>query len=302
MKNVILFGAGASRGSPHIQPEAPPLGRELFAHLAAHFPTTWGALPAEYQVALRADFEQGLLKIMDSGQHWISPLMQTMTLLFASYRPDSSGLDLYSQLLRGIRATGTLSETLFSSLNYECIFELAASRVGLSVHYPDTAPPPSSVVVWKLHGSCNFIPDPRQISMTREASYMWGMEITAELIPVDPTEAARWVQSNTALYPAMCMFTLNKPSQISPHIFAGYRQKWAEKVSQAKRIVLVGVRPHVPDQHIWEPLASTDGAVYFVGSSSDYENWLPSRNGRASTYLGKKFADTLDGIVNVLKG
>jgi hypothetical protein len=265
VKNVVLFGAGASYGSPHILPESPPLGGSLFQKLRSLYPHPWADLPSPY-IKEFEDFERGMLRVMESGEHWIGPLMQAMTLFFTSFRPDGSRLDLYSQLLTNLKTTGVISDTLFSTLNYECVLELAASQVGLSVNYNELPNPPNCVTVWKLHGSCNFIPDPQEISMRRGASYAWGMTLNVKLRPVDPVEAAKWVSGDNTLYPAMCMFTLNKPSQISPGVFAEYQRKWAELVISAENVVIVGVRPHLPDKHIWLPLATTNADLHFVGS------------------------------------
>ncbi len=299
MKNIILFGAGASYGSPHIRPESPPLGGNLFEKLAKLYPETWAALPPDY-IKEFGNFEKGMLKVMESGNHWIGPLMQTMTLFFTSFTPDGSGLDLYSQLITKLRATGVIANTLFSTLNYECVLELAASQLGLSVNYNELPNPTNSVTVWKLHGSCNFIPNPQEISMRRGASYAWGVTVNVGLIPVSPSEAAKWVLGDNSLYPAMCMFTLNKPSQISPGVFAECQRKWAELAISAENVVLIGVKPHSPDKHIWEPLSATAAKLYFVGSESEFYSWSPARKNRKSCYLGPTFAEALREVSVVL--
>lgn len=52
-----------------------------------------------------------------------------------------------------------LDETGLSTLNYECVFELAVSDLGLNVDYFSNAPSSNEkVTFWKLHGSCNFMP------------------------------------------------------------------------------------------------------------------------------------------------
>ena len=300
MKNIVLFGAGASYGSTHIQPESPPLGGNLFEKLAKLYPATWGALPPEYIKEFENNFESGMLKVMESGNHWISPLMQAMTLFFSSFTPDSSGLDLYSQLITKLKTTGGTINTLFSTLNYECVLELAASQQGVSVNYNELPNPANSVTVWKLHGSCNFIPNPQEISMRRGASYAWGMTINVGLIPSSPSEAAKWVMGDTTLYPAMCMFTLNKPSQISPGVFAEYQRKWAELVLNAENVVIIGVKPHSPDKHIWEPLSVTKAKLYFVGGESEFNSWAPDRENRKTHYLGSTFAATIGKVSDIL--
>jgi hypothetical protein len=241
-----------------------------------------------------------MLAIMESGQHWIGPLMQDMALYFTSFRLDGTGSDLYSSLMKAMSGT-SFSETLFSSLNYECLLEIAASALGLTVHYGDIPPPPDSMTVWKLHGSCNFIPDPKSISLRRGGSFGFGATFNPNLLPVSPHEAAQWVCGDTALYPAMCMFAVGKPSQISPHVFAGYQSKWAELINRAKKVFVIGVRPHLIDSHVWGPLGNTDAELFFVGSLNEYTGWLPDRRARPTNYVGPTFREALDVLSRELR-
>ncbi len=300
MKNIFLFGAGASGGSAHILPEPPPLGSNLFGKLRDRFPSVWGNLPEEFSLCFQGDFERGMFKVMESGNHWIGPLMQTMTIFFASFVPDQSRSDLYSLLLSEVQKKGLIQQTLFSTLNYECLLEFAANQVGLKIQYGDVPSPPDSAAVWKLHGSCNFIPDPKTVTMRRSASYAWSMQINAPLIYVSPAEAAAWVQGDNALYPAMCMFTLNKPSQISPAVFEACQKKWADLISSSEKVFVVGVRPHLVDTHIWGPLGSTGAKVYFIGSRSHFDYWLPKRTGGETRYLEETFEKAIERIAEEL--
>jgi hypothetical protein len=61
MKNIILFGAGASYGSDNSG--IPPLGNNLFSELARFNPPGWGSLSIEYKNTFNDDFEQGMLKV-----------------------------------------------------------------------------------------------------------------------------------------------------------------------------------------------------------------------------------------------
>lgn len=299
MKYIFLFGAGASLYN-HILPEIPPLANQLFERLVTKYPNVWGAIPEEFAGEFRVNFEQGILRVMESNSHLISPLMQTMALYFASFSPDNSNSDLYSVLIKRMQNEGVLNQILFSTLNYECLFEIACSRQGLQVHYNDIPPPSGTVVVWKLHGSCNFKPDPKEISMRRGGSYAWGMTINVRLIPVSPSEIIQWLQGDTALYPAMCMFTLNKPSQISPGIFAERQHKWGALVNAADKVMVIGVRPNIQDEHIWQPLAVTGAKLHFVGNESQLNAWLPRRIGGETNFMGSTFEATIDKITEEL--
>ena len=57
---VLLFGAGASKGAGHVQPDAPPLMSELYERLAEQHPAEWGPAsdPGKYSSQFRQDFEK----------------------------------------------------------------------------------------------------------------------------------------------------------------------------------------------------------------------------------------------------
>jgi hypothetical protein len=96
------------------------------------------------------------------------------------------------------------------------------------------------------------------------------------------------------------MFTLNKPSQISPHIFAEFQRKWAEIVKSAEKIILIGIRPHVADIHIWQPLEETKAKLYFTGSKEKFDEWSKSRKKGKSFFLGGTFKSAGDRICEKL--
>ncbi len=294
MKNIVLFGAGASFGSKNIIPESPVLGGDLFIKLVNLYPNTWGKIPQDYSSKFQEiNFEVGMLSIMESGQHWIGPLMQDMALYFTSFYPNNTKNDSYSKFLNKLNAR-SLSNTLFSSLNYDCIFELAALHMGLNVNYNEISAQPNCVSIWKLHGSCNFIPDPKSITLRRSASYGFGAQFNPNLLQVSPYEAKQWILGDTALYPAMCMFTIGKPSQLSPHIFAAYQKKWAELVNNAEKLFVIGVRPHLADTHIWHPIAQSTSKLFFVGDKNQYNEWLPNRENRRSTFIASTLEEALE--------
>lgn len=75
IKNVILFGAGASYGSDNSG--IPPLGNNLFSELARFNPHGWGALPSEFRKVFNNDFEQGMLTLASERPHDL-PILDLM--------------------------------------------------------------------------------------------------------------------------------------------------------------------------------------------------------------------------------
>src|SRR2546422_1729620 len=152
---VFLFGAGASYGAIGVKPYPPPLGCDLYEALAKQFPKTWGAASQFAGVAdkFKKDFEAAMEQYCNehSATAVVSAL-NDMARYFATFDPD--GTDLYSKLLLELKARSLIAHTVFSSLNYDCVFEKAASRL----RSIDSAPVvPGDVRVIKPHGSCNFL-------------------------------------------------------------------------------------------------------------------------------------------------
>lgn len=133
MSLVILFGAGASHGAGGVFPSAPPLGTDLYRELASMFPTTWDNFPSSLQTQFHTDFEEGMSALWNSGSHAIPVLMQQMAIFFTRYRLSSQRVDAYSKLLDALTHSG--ESVLFSSLNYDCLFEIAVLIAGRAVRY-----------------------------------------------------------------------------------------------------------------------------------------------------------------------
>jgi len=158
---VFLLGAGASYGAGGVLPYPPPLGCQLYDRLALEFPKTWGA---ESQLAgiadqFRIDFEQAMGQYCNFHSASAAiPQIIDMARYFAPFEPDGS--DLYSKLIRELDNRALLPWTVFALLNYECVFEKAAVRLGYRLHYEgiDRAQVmPGDIRVIKPHGSCNFL-------------------------------------------------------------------------------------------------------------------------------------------------
>lgn len=120
MSVVVLFGAGANHGAGGVFPSVPPLGSELYRELTSMFPGTWGNFPSSLQAQFRADFEEGMSALWNSGSHSIPVLMQQMAIFFTHYRLSSQRVDAYSKLLAAL--TYPRKSVFFSSLNYDCLF------------------------------------------------------------------------------------------------------------------------------------------------------------------------------------
>jgi hypothetical protein len=141
---------------------------------------------------------------------FVPKLMQDMALFFLRFRPASAGSTEYCQLVELIK-DGTIKDVLFSTLNYECIFECALALQGLNIdpwgHGQDNAIP-----VWKLHGSCNF----RSAELQATGVFFGnGVSFTGPIHQMQPREAFQYWNAPQSLPPVMSMYMKKKYSQTS---------------------------------------------------------------------------------------
>ena len=299
---VVLFGAGASFGSEHVSPTRPPLGAGLYDELCRVYPDAWGILPAAARHQFVPNFELGMKQLWETGGHDVPVLLRCIAQYFTQFRALHG--NTYARLLEHLAFRGALEGTYFSSLNYECIFEIAARQYGIrSIEYAPKSPSTANELsVWKLHGSCNFLPS--SIAAASAAVSFSANAVTwdGEVRIVDPVEARAFIE-RSAFYPAMAVYMEGKPIHSHPALIYEFQRKWTDAVASAVAIGLVGVAPNPADVHLWKPLAEAEGTVVAIGDESALTAWASSsRTGRKTIVLGRRFAESLLQFAEIFGG
>lgn len=298
---IILFGAGASYGSGAVVPRRPPLGDDLFDVLASEFPQSWGALPGPIRKKFAKTFEVGMAALLATRSHAVAPMMQQFAILFSRYQLSSP--NAYVSLVESLDRVGKLTGTAFATLNYECLLEWALTSRGRYVECGDVLPGPRGTFLWKLHGSCNFLPRTDQLYVAPPGSgvtYGPGVKFEPGIEVVHPNSVADRLR-NTGLYPAMAHYAPGKEVQVSESSIRMIQDVYARAVPGATSVGVIGVRPNVDDDHVWGPLASTSARVLFVGSRDTYSEWRKDhRSDRPTKYLGSRFDAAIDALVEAL--
>jgi hypothetical protein len=297
--SLILLGAGASSGVGGVLPSAPPLGRNLYKELAREFPETWGRVPPPLAAEFDGNFEIAMSRLWEAGEPGIAILMQQIGVFFARYRLPRDRRDAYSRLLDGLAARGRLGAVRFASLNYECLFEEAVEMSGRRVTYFADRPADGEVVVWKLHGSCNFLPVGAVPDPPPEAGLPPGVVVEADVRPVRREEVAPFCSRDSALYPAMAVYARGKPIQVAPSAITRTHRLWADAAAAAPAVVVVGVNPQPEDAHVWDPIARASGRVLYVGSRAAFDAWRRERRPADSgdDCPGERFDEAVERIV-----
>jgi hypothetical protein len=298
MRQVVLFGAGASKGCGDAYPCPPPLGFELYDALRVSYPNSWGALPPELDRMFRDDFETAMETLWHASSQVLPSLMQQMAAYFNEFSPGASGTH-YGSLVDALRDAGRLAETLFSSLNYENILEVELTRrsVVLTTSFPTRD---GYAAVHKLHGSCNYVPD--GIEMSREVEFTSAVDFPMMKVLSTQAETRQWMPSPTnGLPPAMCLYMKDKPIQVGREVIKAIREQWRAVVADATTVVIVGVRPNPEDAHVWDAIASTSATVCYVGDASTFTEWSSKYRGeRPTEVLGDRFQSALESIIYAL--
>lgn len=76
--------------------------------------------------------------------------------------------------------------------------------------------------------------------------------------------------SNSAVNPIMSFYMKSKYSLFNNEILMKIQENWKKQISNAKKVLIIGVRPHFSDEHIWNPLINTKANVGFIGSNQGF--------------------------------
>lgn len=275
---VFLFGAGASSGADTVG--MPPLGAELFGCLQQFSPATWGNIGSDLAEKFRIDFEAGMMRVPPQQ---LAPLQRAMADYFFQFLPAES--NLYFQLVKRIAATPNWSGAL-CSLNYERLLEISLLHAGLQpIIGPMLVDHSSSIELCLPHGCCHLFcdgvkADPRLVSFHGRMAYPDGQVIAIG----DPAQHAARVRGD-AFPPVMSYFEPGKTSPAGRTFIARQRERWQALATNARTVVIVGVRVRPNDAHIWEAIAASQARVVYSGGrqgGAEYAAWANSaRDGKA---------------------
>lgn len=295
---VALFGAGASYGSGSVSPRVPPLGCNLFPTLRRLY-QHWRSIPATEAKLFEVDFEAGMAEVIEKYSMAVAPLMQEMAMFFSVFGIEPTANNRYGRLIEDV--TAQRQDLIWSTLNYECVLEIAGSLSGFQIGYfADPGQDDKVLPVWKLHGSCNF--KVTGLEAGRGVSFGRGVVFSGGIDPINPNQVIPTYSGNTALYPAMALYAKGKPISMSPEPIKQAQERWREAVLESDRIAVVGVNPNPEDDHLWEPLAETPGTVAYVGERAAFDEWVNTyQQWRSVEFLGSTWAASEEELVNFLR-
>jgi hypothetical protein len=298
---LFLFGAGASHGSGPCAPKMPPLGGRVFEELQE-----LGGEAANVDDDLAAvfsrDFEKGMDHFYRDRKTRVSALLREMAAYFAQFEPLSG--NFYVELLTTLKKARR--KATFATLNYDVILELAVRASGLRTAYHGFPVPPDNVPILKIHGSCNFWPDPAAVQFRGivfdAAPGCDGPILEAPMrIARSSAEILRWCEHEDSIAPALALYARSKSVLYCPMFIEKQRSDWLTAVARATAVYVIGVRVHTSDHHVWDPLATTRAPIYYVGRQRDaFIDWASRRRvaKRKSYVLAESFEAALPLIAH----
>lgn len=297
MGYLVLFGAGASYGNA--TEHTPPLGDKLFEKLEA-LQGVSHSLPDNIKIKFKSNFEEGMAELCLKIPDAIMPFQRELANYLSKFSPQHDSN--YVNLLRSIKT----HRFKFSSLNYDLLFELSASIVGLETVYSKTNRK-GAVNLLKIHGSCNFWPTAADI-MRGKVQIMnlhpEGADVISPIRIMGQEQTIRNTHGPDGLSPAMAVYAKGKKVRICPDFVQEQQKQWEHLVSTSSKIFIIGVRIHLPDKHIWEPIANSTASVHYFGGDNDqadFNLWASEYN-RVNCYFRKAyFNESIDIIRKLTK-
>ncbi len=226
----------------------------------------------------------------------IPKLTIDMARYFARFSPADKQSDYYTRLLKGLVQLDFLECTSFATLNYECLIELAAANLGIATTYAGRRRD-GSISLWKLHGSCNFLPTvPGKIEFINPT--IVGIHNMYKGPPqiVHPREVASRYARENIIPPMMSIYMPGKPTQSGSDFLDQVRSEWAQWVSKCSVVIVIGVRPLLAEGHVWDPIVESDAEVWYVGSESGDFLALRERLSSRLVRVGKRFGLSMDPL------
>lgn len=301
MVSLVLLGAGASYGSVDVAPYPPPLGNGptgLFARLEEHSALA-RKLPEGLRQEFRDNFERGMNTFYEYADGNIMAFQRDLAAYLAQFTPGAA--NVYRTL---IEALG-VQRVVYSTLNYDLLFELSAASMGLTTQY-GVVECRQQVRLLKPHGSCNLWPD-IPVGMIRGLNcYHSGRaDVSALVCALDQQQTVRRCVEDDSFSPAIAMYAEGKVVKVCPDYIDAQQLQWRATALRAKHIFVSGVRVHRSDGHIWDVLAKSQASVTYFGLKSDSDEFLvwKEESGKKNAYFVEgNFSSAIGGMKSRLYG
>ena len=294
MTGITIFtGAGASYSSGYTTPYNSPLGRSLYSELEKYAPQLMSQISAIVGTENTTNFEMKMHEIWKSRRINGIVLNAMVASYFSRFRPGSFG-NYYVELFRNLNLENV--DYVYSTLNYDCLAELAASSVGMTINYNLDLMPSSQFDVLKLHGSCNFLLKGITGQLGSISTSVGGGIIDGSIEVVQPAQVSTLIQNRPA-GPCISFYMKNKPTAVGTKTIQAIQKKWKEIIQYSDTLVIIGANVNKEDKHIWEPISNSKANIGFVGSSNAFTILQSLNSNINATHLSTDFSSSITSII-----
>lgn len=298
MVSVVLMGAGASYGSGDATPEPPPLGKDLFRNLEQEQGIA-AKLPVSLKALFHENFETGMAELHSSTRGDVSPFQRELARYLAKFTPGAN--NVYVKLIRELG----IHRVIYSSLNYDLLFELSAARLGLSTYYGSQRFQ-GQVRLLKIHGSSNVWPDLQSNRFIDFKISNCAVDFEGKTMVLNQQQTLDRCITERMLAPSMAIYSIGKTVKVCPNWVKQQQDEWRNSVGKAKNIFIVGVRVMPADQHIWGLLAECAGNVIYYGvteqDSVEFGQWMKDSGKKNARFIRATFSESVIWMRKTLKG
>jgi len=278
----------------------PPLGDELFFALQRFNPPGWGALPSSIAKEFHGDFEKGMTKLSQTHSHVMPVLQRTMAAFFFNFVPTEN--NLYHILAKRIKKS--LWKGVITSLNYERLLEISLIYEGITPVVGREAIERDQIELCLPHGCCHLFCEGVKASSRGVSFSGIGVSFDGPVKVISDPQEYNYRIKNDAIPPVMSYFEPQKNTSAGVSFIRSQRERWSKLVSQARVIVVIGVKVRERDSHIWEPLKNTSAKIVYCGGSAagkEFAKWHEKYRANKDCMICQGyFADEFDLLCNEL--
>lgn len=295
-RTLLLFGAGASYGSD--RQGVPPLGYGLYDRLAQYNPPGWGALPDAFKIALRQDFEAGVIQIANQRSHDLPILQRAMAHFFFSFQPLTS--NLYYRLAQDIRRDR--KSIALSTLNYERLLEMSFRGAGINLSIG--VPPADRTELNFPHGCCHLFCEAARGMASAVSFAGMAVQLNGEVRIIEQTQEFEQRISTDAFPPVMSYFEPKKRTTAGNNFIEDQRERFRQLTQTVECIIVIGIKIREHDRHIWDYIAAAPGRFIYCsgpGERGAFYNWVAEhRSSKNNTFIDGFWADRYAEIYNLI--
>lgn len=292
MKNLILFGAGASYGSDQDKSAVPALASNLHQVLVNKYNDLKNDTVATLAPVFEKDFEQGILELYKKAPHFLSVYQRCMAHYFFQYGSSIpiKKNNLYFRLANHIKSRA--NNIALASLNYERMLEISFLVAGINL-FCNKSQIQNSLELCLPHGCCNIFCDSIRASSSGISFSAMNISTSGQVSSLsDPDKFENRIR-NDAFPPVMSYFEPSKMTTSGANFITSQRARLQELILKAEKILIIGIRVRKHDTHIWSPLqASSAQIIYCSGPESVEEFKIWQENGsRKNDIIRKGYFD-----------